>query len=134
MKTKLRFTIALLCSIVLILSSCHPKTNIPSGSAATPEERNKAVVLQYFKEILDGEQYILMPEVLTPGVTMHRPEGTLAFLGMVQGVFEKALSPHSMKTTIHEMVALRRLCVGAVEPRDDLLQRRSLHAKPAGAL
>ena len=105
MKTKLRFTIALLCSIVLILSSCSPKSNTPSGSAATPEERNKAVVLQYFKEILDGEQYVLMPEVLTQGVTMHRPEGTLAYLGMVQGVFEKALSPHSMKTTIHEMVA-----------------------------
>jgi hypothetical protein len=42
-----------------------------------------------------------MPDVFTADVVMHRPEGTLTYIGVVQTAFAKALSPHTIETTIH---------------------------------
>jgi predicted SnoaL-like aldol condensation-catalyzing enzyme len=111
MKTTFRFIIALLCSVLIlfVLSACTAQTNTPADSEASPEdspeENNKAIVLRYFQEILDGEQYNRMPEVLTGTVVMHRPEGTLTNIDMIAPIFDQALSPHTIETTIHEMVA-----------------------------
>lgn len=107
MKTKIRFIIAVLCSVLILFASpsCNAKPQPPADSASLREEHNKSIVLQYFQEILDGEQYNLMPDVFTPDVVMYRPEGTLTYLAMIQPGFEAALSPHTMKTTIHEMIA-----------------------------
>jgi predicted SnoaL-like aldol condensation-catalyzing enzyme len=107
MKTNYRFIIAFLCSVLILftLSSCNAKTNIPADSVALREEHNKSIVLQYFQEVLDGEQYSRMPDVFTGDVVMHRPEGTLTYLSMVHTAFRKGLSPHTIETTIHEMIA-----------------------------
>ena len=107
MKTNFRFIITFLCSVLIsfTISSCNTGTKTPADSESLPEEHNKSVVSQYFQEILDGKQYSQMPEVLTPDVVMHRPEGTLTYMDMIYTVFEKALSPHTIETTIHEMVA-----------------------------
>ena len=107
MKTSLRFISAFLCSVLILftLTSCNAKTKLPADSVALREEHNKSVVSQYFQEILDREQYSRMPEVFTPDVVMHRPEATATYIGMIQTAFEKALSPHTIETTIHEMIA-----------------------------
>ena len=90
--------------MLLTLTSCSPQTKIPAGSVS-PEEHNKSIVLQYFQEILDGEQYSRISDVFTPYVVMHRPEGDLTYLDTIYTAFEKGLSPHTIETTIHEMVA-----------------------------
>ena len=107
MKTYFSAIIAFLSSVLILfaLISCNSKTKIPAGSESLGEEHNKAMVAQYFQEILDGEQYSLMPDVFTPDVVMHRPEGTLTYIGIIQTAFDKALSPHTIETTIHEMIA-----------------------------
>jgi len=107
MKTNFCFIIAFLCSVLILFTiiSCNTETKIPADSVSLREEHNKSIVLQYFQEVLDGEQYSRMPDVFTPYVAMHRPEGTLTYMDMIYTVFEKALSPHTIETTIHEMVA-----------------------------
>ena len=107
MKTNLRFLIAFLCSVLILLPlvSCNAGTQPPVDSVSFREEHNKSMVLQYFQEILDGEQYSRMPEVFTLDVVMHRPEGTLIYIDMIQSAFPKGLSPQTMETTIHEMIA-----------------------------
>ena len=107
MKTNFRFIIAFLCSVLILFTiiSCNAETKIPADSVSLREEHNKSMVLQYFQEILDGKQYSRMPDVFTPYVVMHRPEGTLTYLDMIQPSFEAALSPHTFETTIHEMIA-----------------------------
>ena len=107
MKTNFRFIIAFLCSVLILLTiiSCNAETKIPADSVSLREEHNKSIVLQYFQEILDGKQYSRMPDVFTPDVVMHRPEGTLTYIGIVQTAFKKALSLHTIETTIHEMIA-----------------------------
>jgi predicted ester cyclase len=107
MKTNFSSILALLCSglILLTQTGCSAQSKVPANSASLGEEHNKAIVLQYFQEILDGEQYSRMPDLFTPYVVMHRPEGTLTYLDMVYTAFEKGLSPHTIETTIHEMVA-----------------------------
>jgi predicted SnoaL-like aldol condensation-catalyzing enzyme len=107
MKTTFTPVIAFLCSglILFSLAACNAQPKIPADSASLQEERNKSIVLQYFQVILDGEQYSRMPEVFTPYVVMHRPEGTLTYLDMVYTAFDKGLSPHTIETKIHEMVA-----------------------------
>ena len=37
------------------------------------EARNKAVVERYFHEVLDQQKFDLMPELMAPGVVLHRP-------------------------------------------------------------
>jgi predicted ester cyclase len=107
MKTKIRFTIALLGSVLILLTinSCNAETKPPADSGTLPEEHNKAIVVQYFQEILDGEQYGRMPDVFTSDVVVHRPEGTVTYMDAMHAMFVKGLAPHTMVTTIHEMVA-----------------------------
>jgi predicted ester cyclase len=59
----------------------------------------------YFHEILDLEQYSRMRELFSPYVVIHRPEGTLMYLDVIQTAFQQGLALHSMETTIHEIVA-----------------------------
>jgi len=47
-------------------------TNSASASRAQ-EERNKAVIERYFYEVLDQKKFDLMPELMAPGVVLHRP-------------------------------------------------------------
>ena len=37
------------------------------------EARNKAVIERYFHEVLDQKKFDLMPELMAPGVVLHRP-------------------------------------------------------------
>ena len=37
------------------------------------EGRNKAVIERYFHEVLDQKKFDLMPELMAPGVVLHRP-------------------------------------------------------------
>jgi predicted SnoaL-like aldol condensation-catalyzing enzyme len=37
------------------------------------EARNKAVIERYFHEVLDRKKFDLMPELMAPGVVLHRP-------------------------------------------------------------
>jgi predicted SnoaL-like aldol condensation-catalyzing enzyme len=83
-----------------ISSQLHP-TIVPSSA----EERNKALVLEYFQEVLDGKQFHRMPNIFTSDIVMHRPDAVWSSLYVIQPMFEMALTPHSMKTTIHEVVA-----------------------------
>jgi predicted ester cyclase len=107
MKTNLRFIITFLCSVLILftITSCNAETKPPADSVSSPEEHNKAIVVQYFQEILDGKQYSQMPDVFTYDVVVHRPEGTLTYMDAVHAMFVKGLSPHTMVTTIHEMIA-----------------------------
>jgi predicted ester cyclase len=107
MKTNARFIIAFLGSVLVLLTinSCNAETKPPADSGTSPEEHNKAIVVQYFQEILDGEQYSQMPDVFTYDVVVHRPEGTLTYLDALHAMFVKGLAPHTMVTTIHEMIA-----------------------------
>ncbi len=107
MKPHSYFKSAFLCSILILLTinSCTAATKPPTNSGASPEEHNKSIVVQYFQEILDGKQYGLMPDAFTYDVVVHRPEGTLNYMDAIHAMFVKGLSPHSMVTTIHEMIA-----------------------------
>ena len=69
------------------------------------EEHNKSIVLRYMQEVLDGKQYATMNELFTTDIVMHRPEGVLSNLPDIQMIFEGALSPHTLQTTIHDMFA-----------------------------
>lgn len=46
--------------------------NLLSASRAQ-ETRNKAVIERYFHEVLDHKKFDLMPELMAPGVVLHRP-------------------------------------------------------------
>jgi predicted SnoaL-like aldol condensation-catalyzing enzyme len=109
MKTNFRLMMAFLCSVSVLfsISACikSRSANAPPEPAALGEEHNKAIVQEYFTEILDGKQYTKMPEVMTPNVVMHRPEGDYTYVGVIQETFQKGLGPHMMETSIHEMVA-----------------------------
>src|SRR5215470_15869881 len=107
MKTNCRPIRAFLSSVLIlfIIPSCNAATTELASSGSIPEEHNKAVVLEYFQQMLDGKQYNLMPEVFTSDVIMHRPEGILANLYVIQPVFVAAFSSQTIETTLHEMVA-----------------------------
>ena len=107
MNTNMRFIIAFLCSILILLTinSCNAETKLPANSGILPEEHNKSIVVQYFQEILDGKQYGQMPDVFTYDVVVHRPDGTLTYMDTIHAMFVKGLSPHTIETTIHEMIA-----------------------------
>lgn len=107
MKTHIYFKSAFLCSMLILLTitSCTASTKLPADSGTSPEEHNKSIVVQYFQEILDGKQYSQMPDVFTYDVVVHRPEGTLTYMDAIHAMFVKGLSPHTMVTTIHEMIA-----------------------------
>jgi predicted ester cyclase len=107
MKTHIYFRTAYLYSILilLILNSCSPETELPSDSGTSLEEHNKSIVVQYFQEILDGKQYGQMPDVFTYDVVVHRPEGTSTYMDGIHAMFVKGLAPHTIETTIHEMIA-----------------------------
>lgn len=104
MNINLRSILVCLYLVLLALPACRPETNLPTAPASL-EEEHKAVVMKYFQEILGGKQFDLMPEVFTPDVIMHRPEGTLANLLMIQPVFAATFSPNRLETTVQEMVA-----------------------------
>ena len=103
----MRFVIDFLGSVLILLTinSCNAQTNLPADSGTSPEKHNKSVVVQYFQEILDGKQYGQMPDVFAYDVVVHRPEGTLTYMDGMHAMFVKGLSPHTMETTIHEMIA-----------------------------
>jgi predicted ester cyclase len=61
--------------------------------------------MRYFHNVLDLEQYTEMNDLFSPYVVMHRPEGDLTYLDVIQTAFQRGLAPHSMETTIHEIVA-----------------------------
>jgi len=107
MKTNFHFKSAFLCSILILLTinSCNAETKLPTDSGTSPEEHNKSIVVQYFQEILDGKQYSQMPDVFTYDVVVHRPEGTSTYMDAIHAMFVKGLSPHTIETTIHEMIA-----------------------------
>lgn len=107
MKTNIRFKSAFLCSVLILftIGSCNAEPKLPTDSGTSPEEHNRSIVVQYFHEILDGKQYSQMPDVFTYDVVVHRPEGTLTYMDAMHAMFVKGLSPHTMVTTIHEMVA-----------------------------
>lgn len=74
MKTHIYFRAAFLCSILILLTinSCTAATKPPTDSGTSPEEHNKSIVVQYFREILDGKQYDQLPDVFTYDVVVHR--------------------------------------------------------------
>jgi len=104
----IRCRIAFLCAVLFVLTSCgadiSPQVR-PTIAAPSAEERNKALVLEYFQQVLDGKQFQLMPKIFTPDVVMHRPDGEWNSLFVIQPMFEGMLTPHTIKTTIHEVVA-----------------------------
>ncbi len=107
MKTNMRFIIDFLGSILILatINSCNAETKRPTDSRTSPEEHNVSIVMQYFHEILDAKQYSQMPDVITYDAVMHRPEGTLTYMDGIHAMFVKGLSPHTMETTIHELIA-----------------------------
>ena len=42
-------------------------------TSSAEEARNKAVIERYFHEVLDQKKFDLMPELMAPGVVLHRP-------------------------------------------------------------
>ena len=42
-------------------------------TSSSQEARNKAVIERYFHEVLDQKKFDLMPELMAPGVILHRP-------------------------------------------------------------
>jgi predicted SnoaL-like aldol condensation-catalyzing enzyme len=107
MRHGVRFFIVHLCSasILLFAASCSPEAAQPSDSNAAREAHNTSVVKEYFRDVLDGKRYDRMTDLFTPDVAMHRPEGTLTYLGVILAALQKALSAHTIETTIHETVA-----------------------------
>lgn len=79
-----------------------------SGSpclADSVEEHNKSVVQRYFKDVLDGKQFDIMSELFTEDIVMHRPGSDWSNLSKIQPLFTAGISPHTFKTTIHDIVA-----------------------------
>ena len=107
MKTNKRFLIDFPGAILILatINSCNAETKRPTDWMTSPEEHNESIGMQYFQEILDGKQYSHMPDVFTYDVVVHRPEGTLTYMDGIHAMFVKGLSPHTMETTIHEMIA-----------------------------
>lgn len=106
MKWPARFLFAVLCSALVGLTATACRGAAPTADPAiTPEDHNKAVVREYFEQVLDGKHYDKMPEVMAPDVVMHRPEGDLTYMDSIYAVFKKSLAPHTMETTIQQMVA-----------------------------
>lgn len=87
---------------MLTASPCHAEEKSQSSPL---EEDNKSIVLRYLEEVLDGKQYATMDELFTTDIIMHRPEGVLSNLFFIQMIFKSALSPHTIKTTIHDIFA-----------------------------
>jgi predicted ester cyclase len=83
-------------------SPCQAEQKSHSSSV---EEHNKSVVQRYFQDVLDGKQFDIMNELFTTDIMMHRPEGVLSNLSKIQPLFQSALSPHTFKTTIHDIFA-----------------------------
>lgn len=88
--------------LLLTVSPCHAEEKSQSSSF---EEYNKSIVLRYLQEVLDGKQYATMNELFTTDIIMHRPEGVLSNLSFIQMIFKSGLSPHTLKTTIHDIFA-----------------------------
>src|SRR3970282_2586165 len=42
-------------------------------TSSAEEARTKAVIERYFHEVLDQKKFDLMPELMAPGVILHRP-------------------------------------------------------------
>ena len=78
----------------------HPCYAEEKRKSSSLEEHNKSIVLRYFKEVLDGKQFNLMPELFTSDIQMHRHEGELYDLSYIQRGFSYALSQHTIQTTI----------------------------------
>lgn len=106
LKSAARPLVAVLCSLLLglVATSCRADSPVPAAQSAS-EEHNKAIVRDYFEQVLDGEQYDRMPELFSPYVVMHRPEGDLTYMDTIYAAFKKGLAPHTIQTTIHQMVA-----------------------------
>ena len=94
--------ITLVGVFILTGSPCHAQQKSQSSSL---EEHNKSIVLRYIQEVLDGKQYTIMEELFTTDIVMHRPESVLSNLHVIQPIFKSGLSPHTLKTTIHDIFA-----------------------------
>lgn len=75
------------------------------GQSVDQEAHNKAVVLRYFHEVLDGKRFDRMDALFTKDVVMHRPDGTLSDLAFIQSMFKTGLSAHDLETIIHDVIA-----------------------------
>ncbi|WP_372882320.1 ester cyclase [Psychromonas sp.] len=92
--------ITLLSVFLFSVSPCQAEQQTPSPSV---EEHNKSIAQRYFQDVLDGKQFDIMNELFTADIMMHRPEGILSNLSKIQPLFKSALSPHTFKTTIHDI-------------------------------
>ena len=101
-------SVAIVVSIILVsvfMFGENPSMAQENSKLSSLEEHNKSIVLRYFQDILDGKQFDIMNELFTTDIVMHRPEGVISNLHQIQPAFKLGLSPHTVKTTIHDIFA-----------------------------
>lgn len=106
MRNGLHFVAGLCSALTLVVAaSCSTGLAQQSDSNAAGEAHNISVVTVYFRDVLDGKQYDRLADLCTLDVVMHRPEGDLTYVGVIQAALQKALSAQAMETRINESVA-----------------------------
>ncbi len=58
----LKYRILAICPAIMLLASCQSQVSV--------EQHNKAVVRRYLDELLNGRNYAIAHEIITPGFTL----------------------------------------------------------------
>jgi len=87
------------------------------SASRAQEARNKAVIERYFHEVLDQKNFDLMPELMAPGVVLHRPGFD------VTGV-DAAMQ--RLRATLQDYTAFRSELSGLIA-EDDMVAVRITH-------
>jgi predicted SnoaL-like aldol condensation-catalyzing enzyme len=89
-------------------------------TSGAKEARNKAVIERYFHEVLDQKQFDLMPELMAPGVVLHRPGFD------VTGV---DAAVQRLRATLQDYTAFRSELSGLMAEGDMVAVRITHHTK-----
>ena len=97
--------VVLITLVSVFMFAGSPSKAEDKSKSSSLEEHNKSIVFRYFHDVLDGKQFDIMSELFTTDIVMHRPEGVLSNLNLIQPGFNLGLSPHTLTTTIHDIFA-----------------------------
>lgn len=90
------------------------------NNSRSPEARNKAVVERYFYEVHDQRKIELLPELMGPGVILHRPGFVVAGVDVVM---------QRLRATLQNYTAFRSVVNGMIAEGDMVSVRVTHHTK-----
>lgn len=81
-----------------------PSDGIAQTPSAPTPSLQRAVVLSYFRDVLDGRKGGLLETLFAPDCVIHRPEGTVRGLAGIRAVVERNFAAYSaFATEIHDV-------------------------------